>query len=147
MAASRRTGSSGSCAMASSAAKQPACVGSSAKAASYTPIARSGSASGPRSSSALRKRNPAAQALVWLPIKDLETLDSFLRDLEDEAGWPLQVAECRVKPLDDPMKMNGCALVVANGPDLDAPLAAICGWIAQALGAGGAARTYRLAPQ
>jgi 23S rRNA (adenine2030-N6)-methyltransferase len=96
---------------------------------------------------ALRARNPAAQALVWLPIKDLETLDSFLRDLEDEVAAPMIVAECRVRPLSDPMKMNGCALVSVNGPDLAAPLAVICGWVAQALGAGGSARVYALSPQ
>ena len=42
---------------------------------------------------AVRRRNPHAQALVWLPLKDLETFDGFLRDLEDAvpgAGcwWP-----------------------------------------------------------
>jgi 23S rRNA (adenine2030-N6)-methyltransferase len=96
---------------------------------------------------ALRAKNRAAQALVWLPIKDLETLDSFLRDLEDEVAAPMLAAETRVKPLSDPMKMNGCALVLVNGPDLEAPLAAICGWVAQALGAGGGARIYHLSPQ
>jgi len=95
----------------------------------------------------LKRRNRAAQALVWLPVKDLETLDSFLRDLEDEVAAPMTVAECRVRPLSDPMKMNGCALVLVDGPDLAAPLAAICGWVAQALGAGGASRVYALSPQ
>jgi len=96
---------------------------------------------------ALLRRNAQAQALVWLPVKDLETLDSFLRDLEDEVAAPMLVAETRIKPLTDPMKMNGCALVLVNGPDLGAPLAAICGWVAQALGAGGGARVYALSPQ
>ncbi|RAK62320.1 23S rRNA (adenine(2030)-N(6))-methyltransferase RlmJ [Phenylobacterium kunshanense] len=96
---------------------------------------------------AVRRRNPAAQALVWLPIKDLETLDAFLRDLEDEVDAPMLVAETRVKPLSDPMKMNGCALVLVGGPDLSGPLAEICGWVAQALGAGGGARVYPLTPQ
>lgn len=95
---------------------------------------------------ALRRRNPVAQALVWLPIKDLETLDAFLRDLEDEVDAPMLAAETRMKPLTDPMKMNGCALVLVGGPDLEAPLAAICGWVAQALGAGGGAQVYRLSP-
>lgn len=95
----------------------------------------------------LRRRNPQAQALVWLPIKDLETLDSFLRDLEDEVAAPMIVAETRMRPLSDPMKMNGCGLVLVDGPDMAAPLAAICGWVAQALGAGGAARVYPLSPQ
>lgn len=96
---------------------------------------------------ALRRKNPDAQALVWLPIKDLETLDSFLRDLEDEVSAPMLVAETRMRPLSDPMKMNGCALVTMGGPDLAAPLAAICGWTAQVLGACGDARVYGLSPQ
>ncbi|MBU1375181.1 MAG: 23S rRNA (adenine(2030)-N(6))-methyltransferase RlmJ [Alphaproteobacteria bacterium] len=96
---------------------------------------------------ALRRKNAQAQALVWLPVKDLETLDSFLRDLEDEVAAPMLVAETRLKPLTDPMKMNGCALLLMNGPDLGGPLAAICGWVAQALGAGGGARIYALTPQ
>lgn len=95
----------------------------------------------------LRRKNRAAQALVWLPIKDLETLDRFLRDLEDEVAAPMLVGECRMRPLSDPMKMNGCALVAMDSPELEAPLAAICGWVAQALGAGGGARTYALTPQ
>lgn len=96
---------------------------------------------------ALRRRNGQARALVWLPVKDLETLDSFLRDLEDEVAAPMLVAETRIRPLTDPMKMNGCALLLLDGPDLEAPLAAICGWVAQALGAGGGARVYALSPQ
>jgi 23S rRNA (adenine2030-N6)-methyltransferase len=95
---------------------------------------------------ALRAKNMAAQALVWLPIKDLETLDAFLRDLEDEVDAPMTVAEARVRPLSDPMKMNGCALVQIGGPDLEPSLAPICGWVAQALGAGGSGRVYRLSP-
>ena len=96
---------------------------------------------------AVRRRNRAAQALVWMPLKDLETFDAFLRDLEDELHAPALVAEARMRPLSDPLKMNGCALVLVDGPDLAAPLAAICGWVAQALGAGGAGRVYALSPQ
>jgi 23S rRNA (adenine2030-N6)-methyltransferase len=95
----------------------------------------------------LRRRNPAAQALVWLPIKDLETFDAFLRDLEDEVAAPMLAAEARVRPLSDPMKMNGCALVLLGEAELERPLAAICGWVAQALGAGGGSRVYGLSPQ
>lgn len=96
---------------------------------------------------ALRRKNPAAQALIWLPLKDLETFDSFLRDLEDEVDAPMLVAEARVKPLRDPMKMNGCALVLVDGPDVAAAFAAICGWVAQALGEGGGSKVYTLSPQ
>ncbi|MGA0606719.1 23S rRNA (adenine(2030)-N(6))-methyltransferase RlmJ [Phenylobacterium sp. VNQ135] len=92
-----------------------------------------------------RARNRNLQALVWLPLKDLETFDAFLRDLEDAVDAPMLVAEARVKPLTDPMKMNGCALVLVNGPDLAADLTRICSWVAQELGEGGAARVYPLA--
>ena len=93
----------------------------------------------------VRRRNRAAQVLIWLPLKDLETFDGFLRDLEDAIPAPLLVAEARMRPLRDPMKMNGCALVLVGAPDgFEAPLAAICGWVAQALGEDGEARIYRL---
>ncbi|WP_374468788.1 23S rRNA (adenine(2030)-N(6))-methyltransferase RlmJ [Phenylobacterium sp.] len=94
---------------------------------------------------AARRRNGAAQALIWLPLKDLETFDAFLRDLEDEVAAPLLVAEARMRPLSDPMKMNGCALVLLDPPAGLAPvLEAICGWTAGALGEGGGARVYTL---
>ena len=86
-----------------------------------------------------------AQVLVWLPLKDLETFDAFLRALEDAVPSPLLVAETRMRPLSDPMKMNGCALVLIGGPDGLAPaFEAICGWTARALGDGGGARIYSL---
>ena len=94
---------------------------------------------------AVRRHNRRAQAMVWLPLKDLETFDGFLRDLEDALPEPLLVAEARIRPLDNPMKMNGCALAFLGAPDdFEAPLASISGWVAQALGDGGGARTYRL---
>ncbi|MEI9905906.1 MAG: 23S rRNA (adenine(2030)-N(6))-methyltransferase RlmJ [Asticcacaulis sp.] len=65
---------------------------------------------------------PDARALVWLPLKDLETFDAFLRHLERAfaALTPtpdVAVAELRLRPLWNPMKMNGCALVAVNAPD------------------------------
>ncbi|HEY8572356.1 23S rRNA (adenine(2030)-N(6))-methyltransferase RlmJ [Phenylobacterium sp.] len=94
---------------------------------------------------AVRRRNGQAQVLVWLPLKDLETFDGFLRDLEDAVDAPLMAAECRMRPLSDPMKMNGCALVLAGAPDeLASPLEAVCRWTAQALGEEGEGRVYRL---
>lgn len=92
----------------------------------------------------VRRWNPAAQALVWLPLKDLETFDAFLRDLEDAGVGEILVAETRMRPLADPMKMNGCALVLVGAPADFAPeLEAICGWVA-AGGEGGSAKVYRL---
>jgi 23S rRNA (adenine2030-N6)-methyltransferase len=95
---------------------------------------------------AVRRRNAGAAALVWLPLKDLETFDAFLRELEDALAEPLLVAEARMRPLADPMKMNGCALVALRPPEgFAATLEAVCGWTAAALGQGGAARIYELA--
>ncbi|MFL5296495.1 MAG: 23S rRNA (adenine(2030)-N(6))-methyltransferase RlmJ [Phenylobacterium sp.] len=94
---------------------------------------------------AASRRNPGAVALVWLPLKDLETFDAFLRDLEDEDLGPLLVGEARMRPLGDPLKMNGCALVVLRAPPgLAQPLAAICGWTVRTLGEDGKARVYEL---
>jgi 23S rRNA (adenine2030-N6)-methyltransferase len=95
---------------------------------------------------AVRRRNRTAQALVWLPLKDLETFDAFLRDLEDGVDAPLLVAETRMRPLTDPMKMNGCALVLVGGDaDLAPHFEAICRWTAGALGDAGSGRAYSLA--
>lgn len=74
---------------------------------------------------------------VWLPLKDLETFDAFLRRVEPAAP-ALLIAEARLRPLVDPMKMNGCAMVIANPPaGVEADLEAICGWVVDNLGDGG----------
>lgn len=92
---------------------------------------------------ALTARNPAAVVMVWMPLKDLETFDAFLREAEDAYGGSLLVAEARMRPLTDPMKMNGCALVLANAPEgFEAPLAAICDWTVSHLGQGGKAQVW-----
>ena len=68
----------------------------------------------------------------------------MLRSVEP-TGADLLVAEARLKPLTDPMKMNGCAMVVANAPTgLVEPLTQVCGWVAGRLGeAGGKAEVWR----
>jgi 23S rRNA (adenine2030-N6)-methyltransferase len=76
-------------------------------------------------------------ALVWLPLKDLETFDAFLRGVE-ALGLPnVAVADVRLRPLSNPMRMNGCALVMIGVPDVLAQADAICGWVASSLGEGG----------
>jgi 23S rRNA (adenine2030-N6)-methyltransferase len=93
----------------------------------------------------VRRRNATAMALVWLPLKDLETFDGFLRDLEDEVEAPALIAEVRMRPLTDPLKMNGCALVLLGAPaDMAGPLEAICGWTARTLGEVGTAKVYAI---
>lgn len=87
---------------------------------------------------------PGACIAVWLPLKDLETFDAFLRDIEPSASGAL-VGECRLRPLTEPMKMNGCALVIAGVPaGLDGPLGVVCDWVA-GLGEGqGRGEAWRL---
>jgi 23S rRNA (adenine2030-N6)-methyltransferase len=90
------------------------------------------------------RRNPAAAVMIWLPVKDLETFDGFLREAEEAGAGPLTVVEARMRPLTEPMKMNGCALVLARPPaDLTAELDEICTWTVRSLGEGGQARVWR----
>lgn len=92
---------------------------------------------------AVARRNRQAVVMVWLPLKDLETFDAFLRDAEDAGAGPLLVVEARMRPLTDPMKMNGCALVLTNPPEgLAKPLENIAEWVVGALGEGGQARVW-----
>jgi 23S rRNA (adenine2030-N6)-methyltransferase len=93
----------------------------------------------------VRARNPAAALFVWLPLKDLATFDAFLASFEDAVAGPAQVFETRLRPLTDPMKMNGCALVLAGAPEaVAAPIEAACRWTAATLGEAGEARAYGL---
>lgn len=72
---------------------------------------------------------------VWLPIKDLEGFDAFVRALEAVEPPPTLISEARLRPLDDPMRMNGSAMVVVNAPDgLAAPLEAIGRFVGERLG-------------
>ncbi len=91
------------------------------------------------------RKNATAVVMIWLPIKDLETFDHFLREAEDLEIGPLTIAEARIRPLDDPMRMNGCALVVARAPEgLDQDLKAICRWTVDNLGQDGQARVWKI---
>jgi 23S rRNA (adenine2030-N6)-methyltransferase len=94
---------------------------------------------------AVLARNPAAVIAIWVPIKDLDTFDRFLSSLEP-LNAPVLAGEARLKPLSNPLSLNGCAMVTINPPaGLEPPLAAICGWVAQHLGGPrNEARVWRL---
>ncbi len=94
-----------------------------------------------------------ARALVWLPLKDLETFDAFLRHLErDVVDGDLPqipavvVSELRLRSLWNPMKMNGCALLAVNAPaELEDTLRSIAKDVVAVFGEdGGEARTWKL---
>lgn len=89
---------------------------------------------------------PSVRALVWLPLKDLETLDAFARDLERRGLGPGLIAEARLRPLTNPLRLNGCAVMALRPPDgFEAAVQAICAAVVDALGGpGGMARTWRL---
>ena len=92
-------------------------------------------------------RKTPATTLIWLPLKDLETFDAFLRRLEAAGAGDVMVAEARLQRLTDPMRMNGCALVVLGAPEgLEADLKAAMDWVvATSGGPGGLAKLWRLA--
>jgi 23S rRNA (adenine2030-N6)-methyltransferase len=95
---------------------------------------------------AVRRAKPDAVILIWAPLKDLETLDSFVRRLEAIPGLSATVSETRLRPLRDPMKLNGCVLVAVDAPKgFAAELDAIAGFAVQTLGEpGGAAKTWHV---
>ncbi|NJC40066.1 23S rRNA (adenine2030-N6)-methyltransferase [Brevundimonas alba] len=88
---------------------------------------------------AIVRADPRATVAVWTPLKDLETFDGFLRRLDQAGIKRALVAEARMRPLTNPMKMNGCAVVVLNPPTgAEAAASEICGWVAGRLGDAGA---------
>jgi 23S rRNA (adenine2030-N6)-methyltransferase len=94
---------------------------------------------------AVMRADRSATVAVWTPLKDMETFDGFLRRLAGAGAGDALVAEARLRPLTDPMRMNGCAMVVLGAPD-GAETAArdICGWVVGALGeTGGRAEVWR----
>jgi 23S rRNA (adenine2030-N6)-methyltransferase len=94
---------------------------------------------------AVLRRNAGASVLIWLPLKDLETFDAFLRGLEGPGAPPILVAEARLRRLDDPMRLNGCALVLVNDPPgTDQDAETICRWAVERLGEpGGRSQVWR----
>jgi 23S rRNA (adenine2030-N6)-methyltransferase len=91
-------------------------------------------------------RPQPATVLIWLPLKDLETFDSFLRGLEALEPAAALAVETRLNPLTDPMRLNGCALVILNPPPgLEGLLKQVADWVVtEAGGPGGLAKLWRL---
>jgi len=93
---------------------------------------------------------PAAVIAIWAPIKDLATFDSLVGAVEDAAldvqpNAAILVSEARLRPLSDPMRMNGSALLVVNPPEgAQAAAAAAAAWIAARCGEAGARAETRL---
>lgn len=88
---------------------------------------------------------PDACLLVWTPLKDLETFDACVRRLEPIAPERTLIAEARLRPLIDPMRLNGCALIAVNAPAAaEADIEAAATFVVGALGdPGGRAKLWR----
>jgi len=86
--------------------------------------------------------NRRAVIAIWAPIKDLMGFDSLAGRIEDAAGGrPVLIAEARLRPLIDPLRLNGAALLVINPPaGLEAPARDIVHWVVASAGEGGQGR-------
>lgn len=93
---------------------------------------------------AIVRADARATVAIWTPLKDMETFDGFLRRLSAAGAARVLVAEARLRPLANPMKMNGCAMVLLNPPQGAREAAAqICRWVVETLGdAGGRAEVW-----
>lgn len=83
---------------------------------------------------------PAATLAIWAPIKDLAGLDALAGDVQDAASnTPVILAEARVRPLTNPMRMNGSAMILVGAPPEILPACdEISRWVAGNLGGEGA---------
>ena len=90
-------------------------------------------------------RNREAVIAVWAPIKDLTAFDALVSGVE-EAAAPVLLVETRLRRPDDPLRLNGCAMLVVNPPfGLETPAGDAAAWIAATLGeAGGLGRAQIL---
>jgi len=79
-----------------------------------------------------------AGVAVWAPIKDLETLDALVRRIEALSPARLHLAEVRLRPLTNPMTLNGSAMLLVDTPDVAAEADAVCAWVAAHCGGKGA---------
>ena len=94
---------------------------------------------------AVSARGEAAAA--WVPIKDLDGFDRLLGRVEAlRPSAPAVAVQVRLRPLDDPLRLNGCAMLLLGGPDVTAQAeAAAVAVVARCGEPGGRAVVERLA--
>jgi 23S rRNA (adenine2030-N6)-methyltransferase len=85
-------------------------------------------------------RNRGAVVALWAPIKELAAFDALVTAVHEAAdGAAVLLIEARLRAPDDPLRMNGCAMVVVNPPAGVAEAGAQAAqWVAAALGERGA---------
>jgi 23S rRNA (adenine2030-N6)-methyltransferase len=73
---------------------------------------------------------------VWAPITDLAGFDALCVEIEDAAGGrPVLIAQARLRAPTDPMRLNGCAMIIVNpAPALEPIARQAADWIAARFG-------------
>ena len=62
-------------------------------------------------------KSAGAVFAIWAPIKDLAGLDALAGEVCDAAGRsPVVLAQSRLRPLTNPMTMNGSAMILVGAP-------------------------------
>jgi 23S rRNA (adenine2030-N6)-methyltransferase len=84
--------------------------------------------------------SPQATLAIWAPIKDLDGFYGIVEGIHDAAdGAPVMLAQSRLRPLTNPMSMNGSGMIVINPPEsVVGSCDTICRWTAEYLGERGA---------
>ncbi len=88
----------------------------------------------------IRRASPNAVMALWSPIKDLDGFDQFVGRIEDAcSGARVILAQSRLRPLSDPMRMNGSAVTIVDPPSgIEVACDEIARWVASAMGEAGA---------
>ena len=83
-------------------------------------------------------RRPQTAVAVWLPLKDLDGFDRLLSRIEALRPPPSLAVQARLRPLDDPLRMNGAALLLLGLAQLAPAAGEAAEWVATACGGAGA---------
>ena len=83
-------------------------------------------------------RAPDPLFAVWLPLKDLDGFDRLLGRVEALRPPASLAVQARLRPLSDPLRMNGCAMLLIGDRSLEAAAAETAVWVAANLGEAGA---------
>lgn len=82
---------------------------------------------------------PGTSLAIWAPLKDLDSFDRLLRGVQDAGAADVAAVELRLRGLDDPLRLNGCAMILLDTPPEGLAAATqSAGWLAAALGDEGA---------